>query len=83
LSSIEELAALLEEGERLWLMEYRHEAEVWAVTTCKWDKNADNAERSLDYLRGTESPRGDWVAYRRAEAETPELALQKIIEGDA
>lgn len=82
MSRIERLAAQLPEGEVLSTMEYLHATKQWAVCTSVWDPNAENSETALDYLRGTESPKGSWVVKRRAVGENPEIAIQKLVEGE-
>lgn len=82
MSRIERLTAQLPEGEVLSIMEYLHDTKQWAVCTSSWDPEAENAETALDYLRGTESPKGKWIVKRRAVGETPEIAIQKLVSGE-
>lgn len=82
MSRIEQLAAQLPEGEVLSIIEYLHETKEWAVCTSAWDPKAENVNTALDYLRGTESPKGNWIVKRRAVGETPEIAVQKLVSGE-
>jgi hypothetical protein len=73
------LSSQLPEGERLHMLEFLKEANVWTASSQVFDPEAENYLNSLEYLDGVKHPKGDWVTVGYAAGENIAEAIANLV----
>jgi len=77
---LNKLSSMLPEGERLHMLEFLKEANVWSASSQVWDPEEENYLNSLEYLDNIEKPKGDWVTVGYAAGETIAEAIANLVK---
>jgi hypothetical protein len=73
------LSSELPDGERLHMLEFLREANVWSASSQVFDPEAENYLNNLEYLDGVKKPKGDWVTVGYAAGETIAEAIANLV----
>ena len=73
------LSAQLPEGERLHMLEFLKEANVWSASSQVFDPEEENYLNNLEYLDGAKRPKGEWVTVGYAAGETIAEAIANLV----
>ena len=76
---LSKLQSMLPEGERLHMLEFLKEANVWSASSQVFDPEEENSMNSLDYLDGVKKPKGEWVTVGYAAGETIAEAIANLV----
>ena len=77
---LNKLSSMLPEGERLHMLEFLKEANVWSASSQVWDPEEENYLNSLEYLDNIEKPKGEWVTVGYAAGETIAEAIANLVK---
>lgn len=76
---LSKLQSMLPEGERLHMLEFLKDANVWTASSQVFDPEKENYLNALEYLDGEKRPKGEWVTVGYAAGETIAEAIANLV----